>query len=107
MMNNLESYSADLLFIGSAFYLVLAASAARLGTDKKSGAMRVFFYSIFLTPLVGFAYALSSPKKNVLKTVHYRCPSCGLEHTSKHHSCPTCRKEGKHKRLIKISMQTY
>jgi hypothetical protein len=86
---------------------VLAASAARLAMDKKCGSMKIFLYSIFLTPLVGFAYALSSPQKNVLKIVHYRCPSCGLEHTSKHDCCPTCRKEGKYKRLIKITMLTY
>jgi len=103
----MEKYDADMLFICSTLYVVLAATAAKLGTDKKSGSLNVFICSILLTPVVGMGYALTSPKKNVLKIVHYRCPGCGLEHTSKHHTCPTCRKEGKHRRLTKICMQTY
>ena len=106
-MNNLENFSPDLILICIACYLALAATAAKLGSGKESGTGKVFLCSIFLTPIIGFAYALSSPRKNVLKIIHYRCPSCGLEHTTQHEYCPTCRKEGKQRRLIKISMQTY
>ncbi len=106
-MKILENYSSDLIFICTACYILLAATAAKLGSGKESGIGKVFLCSIFLTPIIGFIYALNSPKKNVLKIVHYCCPSCGLEHTTKHEYCPTCRKEGKQKRLIKICMQTY
>jgi hypothetical protein len=106
-MNNMENNGSDLIFIFAIFYFLLAATAAKLGSGKVSGTAKVFLCSLLLTPIIGFAYALSSPKKNVLKIVHYRCPSCGLEHTSKHDYCPTCRKDGKHRRLIKICMQTY
>jgi hypothetical protein len=107
VMNTMSNNAADLILICSAGYILLAASAAKIGSGKESGTAKVFLCSIFLTPLIGFGYALSSPKKNVLKIVHYRCPSCGLEHTSKHDYCPTCRKDGKRRRLIKICMQTY
>jgi hypothetical protein len=106
-MDNLGNSSSDLILIYTASYIVLAATAAKLGSGKASGSAKVFFCSIFLTPVIGFAYALSSPKKNILKIVHYKCPRCGLEHTNKHEYCPTCSKEGKQKRLIKICMQAY
>jgi predicted RNA-binding Zn-ribbon protein involved in translation (DUF1610 family) len=106
-MNNLGSNGSDLILIFSAFYLVMAASAAKIGSAKESGTAKVFLCSIFLTPIIGFAYALSSHKKDVIKIVHYKCPSCGLEHTTKHEHCPTCKKDGKKRRLYKICMQTY
>jgi hypothetical protein len=106
-MNNLENISSDIILICFAFYVLLAATVAKIGSGKESGTVKILLCSIFLTPIIGFAYAIRSPKKNVLKIVHYKCPRCGLEHTNKHEYCPTCSKEGKQKRLIKICMQTY
>jgi hypothetical protein len=106
-MYNSENISSDLFFIFFLFYAFLAATVAKLGSVKECGSLKALLISILLTPATGIIYVISSHKKNVLKIVHYRCSSCGLEHTSKHEFCPTCRKEGKHRRLIKICMQTY
>jgi len=103
-MERLDSESLVMLTLG---YLVLAASVAKLGSARCCGTFKSLVLSIFLTPVVGSVYTLTSHKKNVLKIVHYRCSRCGLEHTTNHEYCPTCRKEGKEKRLRKICMHTY
>jgi hypothetical protein len=103
-MERLDTESLFMLTLG---YLVLAASVAKLGSDRCCGTLKSLVLSIFLTPVVGSVYTLRSHKKNVLKIVHYRCSCCGLEHTTKHEYCPTCRKDGKEKRLRRICMYTY
>jgi hypothetical protein len=99
--------SGDLIFIFSSCYILLVLTVAKYGNDKECGVIRAFAFSFLLTPVLGYLYVRNSHRKNVLNIVHYRCKSCGMEHTTHHEFCPICKKEGKHKRLIKICMQTY
>lgn len=103
----MEKLDAESVFMLSAGYLVLAASVAKFGSTRNCGTFKPLVLSIFLTPVIGSVYTLTSHKKNVLKIVHYRCSRCGLEHTTSHNFCPTCRKEGKERKLRKICMHTY
>jgi hypothetical protein len=103
----MENIDAESIFMLSVGYLVLAASVAKIGSTRNCGTLKPLFISIFLTPVIGSVYTLTSNKKNVLKIVYYRCSRCGLEHTTSHNHCPTCRKEGKEIRLRKNCMHTY
>lgn len=99
--------NGDLIFILSCSYILLALTIAKYGNDKECGAIKALTFSLLLTPVLGYIYVRNSRKKNVLHIVHYRCKSCGMEHTTHHKYCPICQKEGKQKRLMKICMQTY
>ncbi|MBN1339628.1 MAG: hypothetical protein JXA03_09910 [Bacteroidales bacterium] len=97
----------DIIIVGSALYLFLVASLAKLGSKRDIGGKKSFLYSFCLTPVVGFIIVFSSPKKDILHIVHYKCSRCGLEFTDYHRNCPSCRKEGVNVRLSRKSMHTY
>jgi hypothetical protein len=88
-------------------YLFLSLTIARLGSQRKCGAVKGFLVSFFLTPIPGVLYVMKSPRKSVMKIVHYRCKHCGLEYTSAHRYCHHCAKEGHKYHLHRISMRTY
>jgi len=87
--------------------LFLVISLAKLGSRKSCGGLKAFVVSLVFTPVVGLVYVLNHSQKDMLKIVHYRCSSCGLEYTSKYRYCPSCEKDGKSNHLEKISMKSY
>ena len=106
-MLNLIELNPDLFFIAISAYLLIAISIARFGSTKSCGGIKALFFSIVLTPVTGIFYVWQSPKKNIIKIVHYRCSNCDLEYTTPHEHCPACEKEGRKTRLRKIVMLTY
>lgn len=106
-MLNLIELNPDLFFIAISAYLLIAISIARFGSTKACGGIKALFFSIVLTPVTGLFYVWQSPRKNIIKIVHYRCSSCDLEYTTYHENCPACEKDGKKNRLRKIVMRTY
>lgn len=107
VMLNLIELNPDLFFLAVSAYLLIAISIARFGSTKSCGGIKALLFSIVLTPVTGIFYVLQSPRKNIIKIVHYRCSTCDLEYTSYHENCPACEKEGKKNRLRKITMRTY
>lgn len=97
----------NFVLIASAIYLIISAAIAKAGSERKCGSKSAFAISIALTPITGMLYVLRSRPKKIRKTVHFRCPKCGLDYTDGHDYCPSCDKEGKKTPLIKISMLTY
>jgi hypothetical protein len=106
-MEFIEAFDSDILVITSAIYVLLSLSIAVVGSYKKCGGKKALFFSMALTPITGILYVLSSPEKNTLKIVHYRCTKCGLEFTDNHRHCPSCKLDGKKSRLERYSMRTY
>lgn len=106
-MLNLIELNPDLFILAVSAYLLIAISVARFGSTKSCGGIKALFFSIVLTPVTGIFYVLQSPRKNIIKIVHYRCSRCGLEYTTYHEHCPACEKEGEKTRLRKICMKTY
>ena len=106
-MNYIDYTDIEFLLIAGAIYLFIAATVAKIGSYRACGGTKAFIISIILTPVIGIIYALISPQKHLIKTVHYRCPNCGLEYVSKHKYYPSCAKEEKYCRLVKVSMKTY
>jgi hypothetical protein len=106
-MNFFSQVDFDYLLILSTAYLFVSATVARFGSMREAGGKKTLLISLFLTPVSGLLYVLSSQPKDTLKITHYRCPECALEYTDGHHHCPSCKKEGKKVRLIKFSMRTY
>ncbi|MCD4790891.1 MAG: hypothetical protein K8R37_12910 [Bacteroidales bacterium] len=106
-MNCFDYTDIEFLLIAGAIYLFIAATVAKIGSYRVCGGTKAFITSIILTPFIGIIYALVSPQKHLIKTVHYRCTNCGLEYVSKYKYCPSCAKEGKYCRLEKVSMKTY
>jgi hypothetical protein len=104
---NKDVFNSEFLFIAGLVYLFIVISIAKLGSGRKCGGLKAFFLSLFLTPIFGLIYVLSFLPKDTLKIIHYRCPVCSLEYTSKHRYCPSCEKEGRTTRLEKISMKSY
>ena len=88
-------------------YLFMALLLAGAGSRRACGTRKAFLISLLLTPVTGLILVLRSPKRSVLKTVHYRCNHCGLEYTSSHRYCHICAKDGHKYRLHRISMKTY
>ncbi|MBN3035140.1 MAG: hypothetical protein JW861_06110 [Bacteroidales bacterium] len=97
----------DIIILFVAFYLFTVATLTKIGSKKEIGGRKAFLISMFLTPVVGLFFVAGSPRKNLLRIVHYKCPRCGLEYTDYHRSCPSCRKEGVQVRLERKRMKTY
>lgn len=97
----------DIIIVGIAFYLFAVATLAKLGSKREIGGKKSFLYSLFLTPVTGIFVVFSSPMKDILHIVHYKCNRCGLEYTDYHRYCPSCRKDGVSIRLSRKSMHTY
>lgn len=97
----------EFIFITIIIYLLTIISVIKLGSERMCGGLKAFIVSLLFTPLIGLIYVLRSSDRNTLRIVHYRCCTCGLEYTTKHHYCPSCAKDGKSSHLEKISMKTY
>ena len=99
--------NSEFIFIAGIIYTFFVISLAKLGSGRVCGGLKALIISLLLTPLIGLIYVIRSPQKNTLKIIHYRCPACNLDYTSKHRYCPSCQKEGKSIHLEKISMKSY
>lgn len=83
-------------------YLILALIISAFANRRKIGRLKVFFISLFFTPLMGFViYKLSQPSY-LQNFTRYRCPECVVDFTEPHKDCPLCRKKGQHTRLIVV-----
>lgn len=106
-MDFLEFPNSDLVIVAGLIYLFMAFTIAKIGSDRACGGKKTLLVSLLFTPITGLFYSLSFKPKNTLKIVHYRCSSCNLEYTTQHRYCPSCLKEGRKKKLERISMRTY
>jgi hypothetical protein len=97
----------ELVFFVGIVYLFLVITMAKIGSGRACGGLKSFFVSLIFTPVIGLIYVLNHTQKDMLKIIHYRCPSCGLEYTTRHRYCPACEKEGKSNHLERISMKSY
>lgn len=102
-----SNVSSDFLILAVFTYFLVAISVGKLGTAKACGGAKALIFSLFFTPVTGIIYTMTSPLKNILKIIHYRCKECGLEYTDHHKYCPSCEKEGKKIRLYRIIMHSY
>jgi len=106
-LGNFDFLNSEFIFITGIIYLFIVISVAKLGSARSCGGKKSFIISLFFTPVIGLIYTLSSSQKDTLKIIHYRCPTCGLEYTTRHSYCPSCEKEGKSSHLEKISMKSF
>lgn len=85
-------------------YMILSFVISAMAVRKKIGRLKVFLFSIFLTPLTGLlVYKLSAPA-HVLSIQRYRCVRCGVDFTEPIGDCPYCKKEGRHTSLHAIQV---
>lgn len=94
-----------LLFI-VVLYVVLVYFFSAIGKKREIGRWRLFWLSLFLTPLLGLAFFLNSQhqKINFYTEDRFKCESCGYVFSEYHDQCPFCEKEGKHCELTPVSM---
>ncbi|HPE57128.1 MAG TPA: hypothetical protein P5514_12305 [Bacteroidales bacterium] len=87
-------------------YILVVYLFSRIGGRREIGKRRLFWISLFLTPLLGFAFFISSQhKKLVLYTEkRYKCEDCGYVFSEESECCPMCEKEGKINPLKKVDM---
>jgi hypothetical protein len=70
------------------------------GIEKQNLGIRLFFISLFLTPLVGLLYFIRH-RKDVSKVVYYYCKECDYIFPEKMRHCPICEEKGVKIRLTK------
>jgi uncharacterized C2H2 Zn-finger protein len=89
---NLES----LLLIVIPAYIVVVYFFSLLGRKKEIGPRRLFMISLFLTPLMGLAFLVSSQKLkiNFYQERNFKCERCGYIFTKEYKYCPFCKKDG-------------
>jgi hypothetical protein len=94
-----------LLFI-VILYLVLVYLFSAIGNKREIGRQRLFWLSLFLTPLLGLAFFLSSQhrKINLRMEERFKCEECGYVFSEHHDCCPICKKEGKECELKPVNM---
>ncbi len=94
-----------------AIYFVLVivvtyASTTNKRTKKKS--KKIFWFSLFLTPIAGIIIYLQNTEKkfDVGDTRYivskYRCDNCGYKFDENYDCCPICEKEGERIELEEV-----
>lgn len=106
-MDQWNLFDNEIFFIAIIVYLFFVITVVKIGSERSCGGLKAFLVSLFFTPIIGLIYVLQHTQKDLLKIIHYRCPACGLEYTSRYRYCPSCEKDGKTNRLEKISMKSY
>ncbi len=83
-------------------YILVVYLFSLLGARREIGKRRLFWVSLFLTPVIGLAFFLSSQhrKLNMYTEQRYKCEECGYVFSEQHEHCPICEKEG-HKHPLK------
>ena len=87
-------------------YVVFVYLFSRIGKRREIGPRRLFWISLFLTPLLGFAFFISSQQKKMIMYTEerYKCEECGYVFSEEHDCCPFCAKEGKKSELKQVNM---
>jgi len=83
-------------------YIVVVYLFSLLAVKRDIGKRRLFWISLFLTPVIGLAFLLSSQhrKLNLYTEKRFECEECGYVFSEPHEYCPFCEKEG-HKHTLK------
>ena len=87
-------------------YIAFVYFFSRIGNRREIGSRRLFWISLFLTPILGLAFFISSQhRKMVMYTEkRYKCEECGYVFSEDHEICPFCEKEGKKNELKQVNM---
>lgn len=83
-------------------YLIFVFIVSTFASRRKIGRLKVFFISLFFTPLVGLVFYKLSQPSYVLNFTRFRCPKCVVDFTEPHNDCPLCRKKGQFTRLVVV-----
>ena len=90
-----------MLIIVIAIYLLITFVLTVLGIEKQTEGLKIFFISLFLTPLVGLIYIYS--KKNKTSQIsYYHCHECYYIYPVKMRDCPICLEKG-----VKVKLKKY
>lgn len=91
-----------LLYLIIAVYLLFVFLVSRLGNRRQIGRRRLFWTSLFLTPVLGLAFYFNSMelKMHPYTERHYKCEKCGYTFAEEYPYCPFCEKEG-----IKVALK--
>ena len=95
-----------LLFSALFVYFVVVYLFSLLGAKREIGTKRLFWVSLFLTPVIGLAFLLSSQHRKITLYTEerYKCDKCGYVFSEHHEHCPFCEKEGEKRTLKRVSM---
>jgi MFS family permease len=87
-------------------YILVAYLFSLLGARREIGRKRLFWVSLFLTPVIGLAFFLSSQhrKLNMYTEERFKCEACGYVFSEHHDYCPICEKEGHQHALKPVNM---
>lgn len=87
-------------------YIVIVYMFSRLGELREIGTKRLFWLSLFLTPVMGLAFYLNSShrKINHYTERRFKCDECEYVFSEEHEYCPFCEKEGKKIELRQVDM---
>jgi len=93
------------LIVAIALYVLVVYLFSRLGRKREIGPFRLFWISLFLTPLMGLAFLLSSQERKMHPYTEesYKCEHCGYIFSEKYDHCPFCAKEGHEYELTQVS----
>ena len=94
------------LIIAILTYIVVVFLFSLLGAKRDIGRRRLFWVSLFLTPVIGLAFLLSSQhrKLTLYKEERFKCVECGYVFSEHHDHCPFCEKEGRKHALKPVNM---
>ncbi len=90
-----------MLIILIATYLLVTFVLTVLGIEKQTEGLKIFFISLFLTPLVGLVYIYGKKAKSS-KINYYHCHDCDYIYPVKMNNCPICMENG-----VKIKLKKY
>lgn len=94
------------MILNFALYLMLVVMLALFTPQKKISRLRLFFYSLVFTPVIGFiAYRRSLPSY-VIHLKRFYCKRCKVYFTEPLHECPLCTKDGVVSRLVTVDMES-
>ena len=87
-------------------YIAVVFLFSLLGEKRDIGQRRLFILSLFLTPVIGLAFLLSSQhrKLTMYKEQRFKCDECGYVFSEYHDHCPICEKEGHKHKLKQVKM---
>jgi hypothetical protein len=95
------------IFLSAAIflYIIVVYLFSRLGKMREIGPRRLFWLSLFLTPIMGLAFFLSSQHRKLIPYTEpsYKCDRCGYIFSEQEPQCPFCAKEGFNEKLNPVT----